>query len=129
MATIPRTVVVRGPRVRYSLRTSVVAAGAVAEQIAPSTRPSASEVFAFFVKINATAVTRIPTTKKGVTDSPIRMPINCLPYFLRTLSLSSAPIKKPISESAIVLTGLSAIIVSRRRIWNPEEPIMIPITI
>ena len=39
IATIPRIVVVRGPRVLYSFRTSVVAAGAVAEQIAPRTSP------------------------------------------------------------------------------------------
>ena len=39
IATIPKTVVVKGPRVLYSARTSVVAAGAVAEQIAPRISP------------------------------------------------------------------------------------------
>ena len=48
-ATIPSTVVVKGPLVRFSLSTSVVAAGAVAEDMAPSTRPSAKEVAKVFV--------------------------------------------------------------------------------
>jgi hypothetical protein len=39
MATRPKIVVVKGPLVLFSQRTSVVAAGAVAEEIAPSKRP------------------------------------------------------------------------------------------
>ena len=49
MATIPRTVVVRGPRVLFSRKTSVVAAGAVAEEIEPRIKPSARDVLISFV--------------------------------------------------------------------------------
>lgn len=49
IATMPKTVVVSGPLVRFSRKTSVVAAGAVAEEIAPKISPSAIEVAAFLV--------------------------------------------------------------------------------
>ena len=39
IATIPKTVVVSGPRVLFSFKTSVVAAGAVAAEIAPKINP------------------------------------------------------------------------------------------
>ena len=112
IATIPRVVVVKGPRVLNSFKTSVVAAGAVAEHIAPRISPKEIAVLKSFIKMYATKVTKNPTTKNGVTDSPIRIPTNCLPYFFITSIFSSAPIKNPIKESAIVFTGFNAMIVS-----------------
>ena len=110
-ATIPRTVVVKGPRVLFSFNTSVVAAGAVADDIEPNTNPRESASLIFFVTKNVTTVTTIETTTNGTIDSNKRIPVNCLPYFFITEVLSSAPIKKPIKESATLLTGFRAAII------------------
>ena len=76
-----------------------------------------------------TVPVRIPTTKKGVIDSPIRIPTNCFPYFLTISILSSAPTKKPINVSDAVEIGLRAATVSFPKTASPETPIMIPMTI
>ncbi len=115
MATMPRIVVVSGPRVLYSFRTSVVAAGAVAEQMAPRTRPKETAILMSPMNACAIPVTRRPTTKNGTMDSPMRIPMNCFPYFLITSILSSAPIKNPMRERAMVFTGLREMMVSGRR--------------
>ena len=105
-----------------------MAAGAVAEQIAPSIKPIAMDSGKLFVTASEIAKMIPPTIKNGVIDSNSKMPTNCFPYFFITPSLSSAPIKKPISESETVLTGLSAAIVALPNICRPLEPMMIPIT-
>ena len=110
MATIPRTVVVNGPRVLFSLKTSVVAAGAVADEIEPKIKPRARDVLISFVKIKEKPVTAMATTKKGTMASKNRMPVNCFPYFFRTLIFNSPPIKNPIKANAIELTGSNAVI-------------------
>ena len=129
MATMPKIVVVSGPLVRYSLSTSVVAAGAVAVQIAPRTSPSEIENGTFFVNRNVIAKTRKATTTNGTVVSPMRMPTNCFPYFLMTLIFSSAPTRNPMRERATVLIGSRAEISWSPRTLNPDAPIMIPTTI
>ena len=108
MATIPRTVVVKGPRVLFSRRTSVVAAGAVADEIEPNINPIEIDVFISLVNRKETAVTTMETTKNGTIASKNKMPVNCFPYFFRTEIFSSPPIKNPIRARAIELTGSKA---------------------
>ena len=55
-----------GPRVLNSARTSVVAAGAVAEQIAPKINPRETACVMSFVISQTTSVTIPPTTIAGV---------------------------------------------------------------
>ena len=105
-----------------------MAAGAVAEQIAPKIKPIAIESGKFPETVSEIAKMIPPTIKKGVIDSKSKMPTNCFPYFLITLSFNSAPIKKPISESETVLTGLSEAMVALPKSCRPLEPIIIPIT-
>ena len=96
---------------RFSFKTSVVAAGAVAEEIEPSTKPKEIAQAKFFVTKKVIVVTTTETTRKGTIDSKRRMPVNCFPYFFITEVFNSAPIKKPIRERATPLIGSKAAIV------------------
>jgi len=89
-----KIVLVRIPLVLYSQRTSTVAAGAVAEEIAPRTSPSASEAYQSPVKNAPTRNVNTATIKKAKSPSARRIVINCLPYFLKISYLSSPPYHK-----------------------------------
>ena len=96
---------VRGPRVLFSRKTSVVAAGAVAEEIEPRIKPREREVLISFVNKKDITVTTIETTKNGTIASKNKIPVNCFPYFFKTEIFNSPPIKNPIKAKAIELTG------------------------
>ena len=121
--------VVSGPLVRFSLSTSVVAAGAVAEEMAPSMPPMAMETGTLPVIAMEIVVTRMVTTMNGIMASIIRMPTNCFPYFFMVAIFSSPPIIKPIRVRAMLESGVSVVTTSALSTWRPDWPISMPITI
>ena len=116
MATIPRTVVVNGPLVLFSRKTSVVAAGAVAEEIEPKIKPKEIEEAKSFVTKYATREITIETVINGTMDSKIKIPTNWVPYFLITFVFNSPPIKNPIRAKAILDNGSKAVIICADKI-------------
>ena len=60
---------------------AMVAAGAVADEMAPNISPSEIEIGISFVTASEIPVMTIDTTIKGITDSKKRIPTNCFPYF------------------------------------------------
>ena len=126
IATMPSTIVVSGPFARFSARTSVVAAGAVADDIAPSSKASASDVRQSPVTAKDTAHTSAVTITNGMTASNERMYAKCRPYFFITGILSSEPMRKPMSESAKPLIGSSVSITCPLIRREPDCPIRMP---
>ena len=100
MATIAKTVLVKGPLVLYSLRTSVVAAGAVAEPIAPKSNPSAHETVQSPRRNPPRTPIRQETTKNAPTPSNSNIFRNCFPYLVKISFFNSPPIIKPIRPKA-----------------------------
>ncbi len=100
IATIPKTVLVKGPRVLNSRSTSVVAAGAVADAIAPNNNPSDQESFQSPNKKPPIIPTKIETAKNALIPSNNKIFINCFPYLRRISFFSSPPIINPINPKA-----------------------------
>ena len=95
-ATSASTVAVSGPPARHSHSTSTVAAGAVAEPMAPSTMPNAR---AWRMSPRGEPgdqrCERAHQHKKRPAPSARRMMKNCRPYFLKTSSFSLAADHEP----------------------------------
>ena len=98
----------------------MVAAGAVAEEMAPSMPPMAMDTGTLPVTAMEMTVTRMVTTMKGTIASIIRMPTNCFPYFLIVAILSSPPIMKPMRVRAMLERGVRVVTTSAFSTWRPD---------
>ena len=97
-ATTGRSVFVTGPRALYCLTTIRVAAGAVADAIAP--RIIAASTGKLFGIIKYSATRAISTTTVVITACKIPIIVAFLPICLSSLSLNSLPIEKAIKPRA-----------------------------
>ncbi|MFH1380951.1 MAG: hypothetical protein ABIH57_02120, partial [Candidatus Omnitrophota bacterium] len=107
-ATIPSIVVVSGPRDLYSLRTEIVEAGSVAEEIAPRRSARAHTIGAGPKIILPTRPVNSVTSINGVMPSHSNILVSCFPYLTKTSFFSSPPTIKPIKPKAKYVEGFNA---------------------